>query len=107
MIIDLIEEYKNHCALKFRRFSNQVKRGVRYSSFRVEQYEDVQEHYLNDICAVYLFLKNYTNREGSIDLYNTYMEYVDKIEDFDISGAYNEAQEMARISREKSRMKRT
>mgnify|MGYP003302352228 FL=1 len=107
MIIDLLEEFKNHCALKFTRFSNQVKRGVRYSSFRVEQYEDVQEHYLNDICAVYLFLKNYTNREGSLDLYNTYMEYVDKIENYDISSAYNEAQEMARISREKSRMKRT
>lgn len=91
---DKFEEFTNSL---YDRFSTTVKTNVRYSSFRVERYEDLKEYYLNTANAVYKFLKEYGDCYTLINLSRIYDKFCDKVDNYDIAAVYAAERERVNV----------
>jgi hypothetical protein len=91
---DKFEDFTNSL---YDRFSATVKSNVRYSSFRVERYEDLKEYYLNTANAVYKFLKEYGDCYTLINLSRIYDKFCDKVDNFDIAAVYASEREKVNV----------
>lgn len=91
------DKFRDFTNSLYNRFNSVVKTNVRYSSFRVERYEDLKEYYLNTANAVYKFLKEYGDCYTLINLSRIYDEFCDKVDNYDIATVYAAERERVNV----------